>query len=330
MRKCIRSPLTKESLGTFNPAPLTLTDGEGRLLVPASLYEEHQLMDATRADVEAFLAEHYEKFLHPDSKFSLSVIERALQGEVSSTTAASAEPLPEAPHDASDPVDAKGVELLANRKEAVSACGKFRIHVTADSRLYVTVQTDTVVNAGARVAGFGSGGLRPQKEVEDLVSTKGAFVVKPRLQADTDHVILAAAAGGKETYATFYTALTESLANGSLRWPVDVPFHTVNRTPPRSSTERERYTITATGEKVWVAIPKQARDIVEPQPETKSAINWSNILRFLSNADGLNNQLVKIVWLVRPHELGLLKLERPLLVWSRAHELKAGAVLRLA
>ena len=320
----IRTPLSREALGNFNPAPLTLTDGEGRLHVPASLYEEFQNVDATRPDVENFLAEHYETFLRPDAKYSLSVIERALQGETSTPGGPNQEKLPEPPSDPNDPRDTSGLELMTGRRDAVSSCSKFRIHVSQAGRLHVSVQTDTVVQAGQRLAGFGSGGLRLQKEVSSLL-TKGGLLVKPLLQKDSDYVIWVAP-DNTEKYTTLYTALTQALASGALRWPVEIPFHTLTRAAAKSSNERETYEIAATHEKVWLAIPKQGR---EGELDTKGP-NWSNVLRFMPTTEGLNNQLVRTVWVVRAHELGLLKLERPVLVWNQTVELKAGNVMRLA
>ena len=56
----------------------------------------------------------------------------------------------------------------------------------------------------------------------------------------------------------------------------------------------------------------------------------ANVLKHVVDGDALNNNLVKIVWQVRVvPQLGLVRLERPCVVWAKPFELKTGTVLRI-
>ena len=47
-------------------------------------------------------------------------------------------------------------------------------------------------------------------------------------------------------------------------------------------------------------------------------------MKWVRDPDSLNNRVVKRVWQVKVHELGVIRLERPSLVWNVALGLTAG------
>ena len=214
--------------------------------------------------------------------------------------------------------DMVGLDAVPGVKWAVSACQRYRIYVS-QLGTFVLPQVNLGVLAGEKVAEFGTGGFRTPGEVEVLGST--AKAVHPVLAQDTDEVLLLGS-DGKATYLSFHGMMAKLLESGEAQWPVQLTFHNVSRTKARVKGERGRFEITPTKEKAWVAVTKKDGSVKAP--------SWGNVLKYVHDPSMLNNKLVKLVWQVKVHQLGVLRLERPSLVWNGARELTAGTVLRIA
>jgi hypothetical protein len=306
----------------FDAMPLVLR--AGRLCIPGQLLEEY-LEDEDTADSAAeLMADHARQFVSEGSQYTMARLEFAKQGMggnvgpsgsgAGHTAWLEVHQLPD------DPKDLVGLDLLLGVKWAVSACQRFRIYVSAVGA-FVAPQVDMGVLPGDKVAEFGSGGFRSPGEVEAL-GQHAAMAVRPILSQDTDEVLLLAS-DGKTTYLSFHGMMTKLLESGETQWPAQLTFHNVSRLNARVKGERTRFEIAPTNEKTWVAITKKD----ESPGKTPS---WGNILKSVRDPMALNNRTVKLVWQVKVHQLGFLRLERPSLVWNTALELTAGKVLRIA
>lgn len=209
----------------------------------------------------------------------------------------------------------------------VSKCEKFRIYVSSVGA-FVVAQTLTGVLPGDRVGDFGSGGFRTAAEIAGLV-TGGSREVYPVLANDMDTVVLLADEGKSPQYLAFHTMVMKLLEEGTVSWPIQLLFHTVTRNNKGTRTgkrERTSFQLTYTREKSWVTLPKKKKpDDAADKP------TWANIFRTISDPRQLNNTVVKVVWQIKPaSQLGLLRLERPCVVWNCTMELTPGAVVRIA
>ena len=101
------------------------------------------------------------------------------------------------------------------------------------------------------------------------------------------------------------------------------PCHPVSRSKARVPGKRSRFEIKQTREETWVAVSKKEGNSAKPP-------SWGNILKWVRDPDLLNNRVVKLVWQVKVHLFGTIRLERPSLVWNTALELTTGKVLRIA
>ena len=153
-------------------------------------------------------------------------------------------------------------------------------------------------------------------------------MVRPVLSTDMDTVMLASDDGKSTHYLAFHTMVMKLLEDGTVSWPVQLLFHTVtriNRGARGGKRERTSFELTCTQEKSWVAIPKKK------SPDSADKPTWANIFRNISDAGLLNNKVVKVVWQIKPaSQLGLLRLERPNVVWNCTMELQPGVVVRIA
>lgn len=230
-------PLSAEVFGKFEAAPLAVTDGEGRLVVPASLLEEYETNEHTSHLVAAFKAEHYEKFVLGD--ICLARIRRALRGDdATSLSEGAQDPPPPLQDDDISSMDAVSDLITSgDAVAAVSSCGRYKVIVRNQSRVYVVVVTSCAGAEGTRIAGFGSGGFRSEAEAAELV-TRGAVKVAPVIDKDTD-MVLFQNAEGKETLTSLYCVLQEVLASGVVR---DVSqclvFHTITKKTHPSERDR--------------------------------------------------------------------------------------------
>jgi hypothetical protein len=307
----------------FDANPLALRNG--RLHIPQQLLGEY-LEDEDTADAAAeFLADHAKEFLSESSEYTMDHLERAKQGmggktgvatssDATSSACLEVKQLPE------DPKDIVGLDVLPGVKWAVSACQRFRIYVCTIG-VFVVPQVDLGVLPGEKVAEFGSGGFRSPGEIGAL-KEQVALAVHPVLSQDTDEVLLQGP-DGKVTYLNFHGMMAKLLESGEAQWPVQVPFHNVTRSQARVKGQRSRFEITPTKEKSWVAISKK-------DGGGGKAPSWGNILKSVNDPAKLNNRTVKLVWQLKVHQLGVLRLDRPTLVWNAPQELTSGKVLRIA
>jgi hypothetical protein len=101
----------------------------------------------------------------------------------------------------------------------------------------------------------------------------------------------------------------------------------VNKGGRGGKRERMSFELTYTQEKSWVTLPKKKKKADEAADKP----TWGNIFKNIPDASLLNNKLVKIVWQIKPaSQLGLLRLQRPSVVWNCTMELKPGVVVRIA
>jgi len=214
--------------------------------------------------------------------------------------------------------DLVGLDALPGGKWALSACQRYRIYVS-NLGVFVIPQVNLGVLPGEKVAEFGSGGFRSPAQVDAL--GVAARPVVPMLAQDTDDVLLLSS-DGKVTFLSFHGMMAKLLESGEAQWLVQLTFHNVTRLKARVQGERGRFEITPTKEKVWVAVTKEGNSAKQP--------TWGNILKWVQDPTMLNNRTVKLVWQVKVHQLGMLRLERPTLVWNTVMELVAGKVLRIA
>lgn len=214
--------------------------------------------------------------------------------------------------------DLVGLDALPGVKWGLSACQRYRIYVS-NLGVFVIPQVTLAVLPGEKLAEFGSGGFRSPGEVEALGSAARSVV--PVLAQDTDDVLLLNS-DGKTTYLSFHGMMAKLLESGEAQWPVQLTFHNVTRLKSRVQDQRSRFEITPTKEKAWVAVAKEGSPGKQP--------TWGNILKWVQDPTTLNNRTVKLVWQVKVHQLGVLRLERPSLVWNTVMELPAGKVLRIA
>jgi hypothetical protein len=146
-------------------------------------------------------------------------------------------------------------------------------------------------------------------------------------------LLLADDAGSSNTkpnttnYLALQTMIAKLLEEGTVSWPFQVLFHTVTcEKPKKASGERTRFTVTCTNEKTWVTLAKKTKS---PDGD-KTKVTWASVFKHVVDVDALNNNLVKIAWQVRVvPQLGLVRLERPCVVWAKPFELKTGTVLRI-
>ena len=314
----------------FDASPLTIRNG--RLRIPDALLEEFIEDEATQEMVEELKADHAARF--HTGEHTLAKLDLAKQGVRGGPGSADASTeLPDPPCHTGDPTDAAGVALLPKAHVAVSMCEKFKICVST-AGVFVLAQTSVAVLPGERIGEFGSGGFRTPAEIQDLNAEGCCLKVVPVLRNDMDEVLLLADDAGSSntkpnttSYLAFQTMIAKLLEEGTVSWPFQVLFHNVTcEKPKKASGERTRFTVTCTNEKTWVTLAKKTKS---PDGD-KTKITWASVFKHVVDVDALKNNLVKIVWQVRVvPQLGLVRLERPCVVWAKPFELKTGTVLRI-
>jgi len=307
----------------FNAAPLVIRNK--RLRIPEALVEEFLDNEATRELAENMLHQHEKKFHSGD--YTLARLDQAKNG-CNAKEQEHATQLPDPKLGDHEPNTEEDLKASPGLKAwAVSRCEKYRIYVDA-SGVFVVAQVDVGVVPGDRVGDFGSGGFRTLQELQEAGNTMGSPVT-PVLNVDGDGILLVESdeGGGPKlatTYMPFHTAVLRILEAGIVSWPVQVLFHHLERIKPKGKQDRTRFGITSTKEKVWVPVLKKDKD------DAKSASHHANIFKHVRDASLLNNSLVKTVWQVKVvPQLGLMRLERPSVVWNCTMELKPGVALRI-
>lgn len=109
----IPDPLHLDHLPPFDAAPLALTQGEGRLILPEGFLGRFETLEPTAAMVSEFKAFWYEKFTQ--GKISMATVKSALLGNCSTapsgTTATPVGP-PPPKTDADDPTNEEDLQKI--------------------------------------------------------------------------------------------------------------------------------------------------------------------------------------------------------------------------
>ena len=157
---------------------------------------------------------------------------------------------------------------------------------------------------------------------------KKTLCIVPTIKTDRECVLFQADAtregeAVQEKYQSLHTTLTSLIADGLLREPPVVPFHIVSSPTAVSPSARKVYEIVPTGERAWVPSRAESK---EPSKD-KKPLSYTNLGALMKpdSMAALPNNKVRLTWIVRRHELGVLRLVYPALVFSVASEFKAPA-----
>eukprot|EP00969_Alexandrium_andersonii_P128151 5662261-Alexandrium_andersonii.AAC.1 len=143
------APVSVARFDDFDPTPLALSKGEGRLLVPERLFAKWGHHEGAQIAIEAFMAKHYEEFLQGDRTLA-SIREAGHAAPASSGVAQGGEPTPP-PSGPEDPTSAEGLAALTFAGTCTGWTGKSKLHITESGRIYMSIQVDHGVLAGQRV-----------------------------------------------------------------------------------------------------------------------------------------------------------------------------------
>ncbi len=291
----LQSPLSLDALTPFDPTPLSVSPGEGRLLIPEKLLIRFERRESTQAMVEEFKANHYDRFLK--GHVCIASIREFLMGR-SVKEGGSGGPGPatpvlklQAPHDSDDPTTLEMLDNVSKRGSCVGMNGKVMLHATSGKpKLFLTVQADHGVLEGQRLWLFGGGKFKPLAEAEEL-QTKGKVLVHPNIQSDEDMILFQdnTQTPPTETYQTVYATISALIGQGKMKEPL-IPFHHVTVEPSTTAQGRTRYTIVPTRERVWVSNRGFSTD-GKMMSEDKPVI--TNIASLLGDVEGFPNKFAK-------------------------------------
>ena len=236
-----------EILDDFDATPFSISEGEGRLLLPDKELGMWAKRESTAAMVEEFRAMHFEKFMGK-SNVCLSAVRSFLQGRDGTIAAVLSRGTPASPDDPSTPA---AVGQLLLRTSCAGSTGKSQLHVTRDgTKMFMTVQTPHGVLQGQRVFLFGSGKYKTAAEMEEHV---GKISLSPALESD-DAMILFQDLSQQpmaESYRTVGSTISYLIAKGLMKEPL-MPFHAI-QTQEAKQGEPIKFHVTPTKERLWVS-----------------------------------------------------------------------------
>ena len=240
--------MNEASLTPFDPTPLALSPGEGRLMIPDRLFRKFEHNEWTSALVDEFKAKHYDAFAQ--GNVTMATVRACLMGAGKETVTSSTHVKAELAPAANDPLTDAALEAAKPVVACVGYTGKHKIHVTQDEKVFVNVQAQHGVLAGQRIFLYGSGKFHTKDEVTSL---SGRVVLWPELKSDEQMVIFidSSAKPPKETYQSMYATITHLRSKGLLKEPLIIPFHTVAYEAAANGS-RERWTFTPTRDRAWV------------------------------------------------------------------------------
>ena len=183
--------------------------------------------------------------------------------------------------------------------------------------------------AGHRVLATRGGGLRFQPDAQKATEEK-LLALPAEARTDTMEVLYMKDKQSKETQlCTLYGLLGMLTLDGYPK--VKLNLHSLEKdgTHPGGL---ERYKITRTAEKWWVANTKpRKRKANESEPAAVSA-NWQNAAMHLHDSTHIPNEFVKWTWTVDllTQPAAVLRMVSPALVWSRTIDFPDGAIFQFA
>ena len=236
-----------EVLDAFDPAPFTISAGEGRLMIPEKVLTIWEKREATSAMVDEFKAKHYDLFMGKSQICFASVREFLMGKQIADDKTPNTE---KAPLDADDPSTPDAVAALPMLAECVSSTGKSKLFVTTSGKVYLTVQVQHGVLRGQRIFLFGGGKYKTPAEALETPADRISMV--PSIDSDLTMVLFQdiTKAPPEESFQTIYGTISALTAKGMMKDPL-MPFHVIT-TKPGNGT-RTIYEITPTKERIWVA-----------------------------------------------------------------------------